>query len=52
MTHLNIRDVTTLPPYRNLIPRFRGEENLGVRIGTWYLNRGEEDQDSWSEGIY
>jgi hypothetical protein len=24
---LNVRDVTPLPPYKNLVPRFRGEEN-------------------------
>jgi hypothetical protein len=48
---LNFRGVTALSPYRNLILRFRGEENPRLRIGTWYLNRMEEDQDRWSEGI-
>jgi hypothetical protein len=27
-------DVTSLPPYRNLVPRFRGEEKPRLRIGT------------------
>jgi hypothetical protein len=36
---LNFRDVTALPPYRNLVLRFRGEENPRARIGTVYLNQ-------------
>jgi hypothetical protein len=51
MECLNFRDVTPLPPYRNLILRFRGEKNPRLRIGTGYLDSGEEDQDSWSEVI-
>jgi hypothetical protein len=43
---LNISDVT-MPPYRNLVSRFRGEENLRARIDTRYLNQEGEDQDSW-----
>jgi hypothetical protein len=45
------KDVTALPTYKNLIPRFRGEENPRLRIGTKYLNRREEDQDSRGKGI-
>jgi hypothetical protein len=48
--HLNIRDVSALSPYRNLVPRFRDEENPRIRIGRGYLNRREEDQDSRDEG--
>jgi hypothetical protein len=33
MTCLDIRDVTALLPYRNLVLRFRGEENPMLRIG-------------------
>jgi hypothetical protein len=51
MECLNFWDVTPLPPYRNLILRFRGEKNPRLRIGTGYLDSGEEDQDSWSEVI-
>jgi hypothetical protein len=51
MKGLNFRDVITLPPYRNFIPRFRGGENLRLRIDTGYLNWGEEDQNSLGEGI-
>jgi hypothetical protein len=40
MKCLNFRDVTTLSPYRNLILRFRGEENPRLRIDTKYLNGG------------
>jgi hypothetical protein len=42
MICFNIRDVTTLSPYRNLVTRFRGDENLRARNDTGYLNRGEE----------
>jgi hypothetical protein len=49
MKDLKSREVIALPPYRNLIPRFRGEENPRWRIGTGYLNQREEDQDSGSE---
>jgi hypothetical protein len=51
MKCLNFGDVTSVPPYRNLISRFTGEENPRLRIGSNYLNRREEDQDSRSEGI-
>jgi hypothetical protein len=53
MKCLNFRDVTTLSPYRNLILRFRGEENPRLRIDTKYLNgrEGGEDQDSQGEGV-
>jgi hypothetical protein len=34
-----------------LVPRFRGGEKPMTRIGTGYLDRGEENQDSLSEGI-
>jgi hypothetical protein len=47
---INNRDITVLPPYRNLILGFRGEENLRARIDI-HLDRGEEGQDSWIEGI-
>jgi hypothetical protein len=51
MKGLNFRDAITLLPYRSLIPRFRGDENLRLRIGTGYLNWGKEDQNSLGEGI-
>jgi hypothetical protein len=51
MKCLNFGDVTSVPPYRNLISRFTGEENPRLRIGSNYLNRREEDQDSQCEGI-
>jgi hypothetical protein len=41
MNGLNCGDVASLPHYRNLIPRFRGEENRRLRISTGYLNRGK-----------
>jgi hypothetical protein len=46
---LNFRDIITIPHYKNLILKFRGEGNPRLRIGTGYLNRREEDQDNGSE---
>jgi hypothetical protein len=47
---INIRDLQP-PSYRNLVLRFKGEETIRARIDTGYLDRKEEDQDSWVEGI-
>jgi hypothetical protein len=47
---INIRDLHP-PSYRNLVLRFKGEETIRARIDTGYLDRKEEDQDCWVEGI-